>query len=107
MLWELETNRLEVFLTPAPDQAHVGHMVRTVETRNIEWYRELCSRFSANRNSLKGSGKKHDTKVKRQRITELLRRLANGEKFDSKYKEFLIEKAKDMKAMFEYEMKHG
>ena len=106
MLYELEYNRLEVLLVPAPDPAHVGHMVRMVEHCNVDWYRELCGMYKSNRNSRKGRFNKHgDTKIKRQHILSVLRRMANGEEFECKYKEFLVDVAKNMKERFEYEMR--
>ena len=105
MIYELEYNRLEVFLVPAPEPAHVGHMVRAVENRNPDWYRDLCERYQSNRNSRKGRYKKHgDTKIKRQHILSVLRRMANGEVFDCKYKEFLVDVAINMKEQFKFEM---
>jgi hypothetical protein len=41
LLGELESNRLEVILVPAPDPKHTGHMIRAVENRNPGWYSNL------------------------------------------------------------------
>jgi hypothetical protein len=104
MIYELESNRLEVFLTPAPAPAFPGHQIRTVESRNPDWYRDLCDQYQSNRTGRKGRFKKHgDTKIRRQHILSVLRRLANGEDFDSKYKEFLVDVAKNLKEQFEME----
>jgi hypothetical protein len=62
MLDDLEKNFLSVTLVPAPVQHNGGHMVRAVENRNPEWYRE----FFKNRRE----------QVKRSRIVRALKRVA-------------------------------
>ena len=37
----LEKNKLQVILTPAPEPKHQCHKIRVVETQNPSWYREL------------------------------------------------------------------
>lgn len=104
MAWELETKRLTVVLTPAAEQRHVGHMVRTVQASNPEWYKRLCSQYQSNRKARKGRFNKHgDTKVKRRHILYLLKRLAAGKVVDSKYKEFIVAVASNMHEKFETE----
>ena len=39
--WELDHERLQVELTPAPEPMHSGHRVRTVTASNPDWYRDL------------------------------------------------------------------
>src|SRR3989338_7794172 len=41
LLHELEENRLEVVLIPAPDPQHHGHKIRAVQNSNPSWYRTL------------------------------------------------------------------
>lgn len=104
MIYELESNRLEVFLMPAPAPAFPGHQIRAVESQNPEWYRYLCRQYQSNRNSRKGKHKKHgDTKIKRRHILYILQHLADGKTVDSKYKKFLISIAKKMEEEFEEE----
>ena len=86
MLYELETSSLEVVLVPAPAPSYPGHMIRTVQQSNPEWYKALCDKFQSNRNSRKGKYKKHgDTKIKRKHIIYLLKKLSQGIMIKSKY----------------------
>lgn len=45
---DLEQNRLEVILIPAPRPAYFGHMVRVADNENPEWYRELFKKYFPN-----------------------------------------------------------
>jgi len=64
MLFDMEMNRLQVVLVPAPDPHHAGHRVRHVTCQNPEWY----SAFSALR----------DHQVHRGRVEKALRRICSG-----------------------------
>lgn len=64
MLEDLERNFLQVGLVPAPDQQHIGHMVRAVENENPKWYREFV--------------KTANYQVKRFRVVAALKRVVGG-----------------------------
>jgi hypothetical protein len=72
MLHELFDNKLEVVLVPSRVQE--GGLIRTVQWRNPEWYREMCSW------SLRASRKKdkHRTTIKRRTTCSILERIASG-----------------------------
>jgi len=38
---ELRRNKLKVILAPAPNPNHQGHMIRIIENKNPQWYRDL------------------------------------------------------------------
>lgn len=65
---ELETERLVVVLTPAPDPRFSGHCVRTVECRNPAWYRRLAAGF----------WNREGCQLRRSRVERALRRLIDG-----------------------------
>lgn len=90
MWMELDANRLEVILAPSqiPECAADGGKIRVAVSNNIEWYRELCANYPVS-----SSRKKPRTTVKRQEVTRVLSRLANGKKTSSKYKNYLKEVA--------------
>lgn len=93
MYEELASNQLEVGLIPADDKKHYSHCVRAVFQQNPQWYQELCKRYEANRKKPRRSWK-HDTRIKRRHILNILQRLANGESGFSRYEEPLREYAK-------------
>lgn len=64
-LEELSVRRLQVVLVPAPEAHFSGHMVRAVENRNPEWYRDLIGGYP-------------EGFVKRCRIEKALRRVVMG-----------------------------
>lgn len=64
-LRDLEVNKLEVILVPAPSKRFDSHSVRTVVNKNPEWYRELFER----------RGKSW---VKRCRVIKALKRVEQG-----------------------------
>lgn len=39
MLWELQNNRLEVALVPAPEPKFEGHKIRVAISQNCDWFR--------------------------------------------------------------------
>ncbi len=73
MLGELEQQKLEVVLLPAPDPQHQSHMIRAKENTNPEWYQILCSNYPRNRRSR--TDKYTDSYIKRDRIIKCLNRL--------------------------------
>lgn len=74
MLLELEANRLEVVLIPAPEKRHVGHCVRAVQDANPEWYRKFCAEYPSAR-----KGTRIRTRIKRQATINALKRILEGE----------------------------
>lgn len=49
MLYELQSNRLEVILVPQDEPVNVGACIRVAVAFNCQWYRELCDAFESNR----------------------------------------------------------
>jgi len=91
MLFQMETERLEVSLIPHPDieKAQAGAKIRYVENQNPEWYRLLCALYQSTAPRYKRCTKFH-TKIKRQHIMSILERLIKGMNVNSKYAEELI-----------------
>lgn len=90
MLDELESFRLEVQLVPLNPKMrgfNEGGMKRVVANKNARWYRELCAKHLSSR---KRNHRKLDTKIKRQNILRILRRLAEGKPSRSKYAAELV-----------------
>ena len=63
-LEEMDRDRLDVCLAVAPRQTHEGHVIRTVSSRNPEWYREFALRGRC--------------WVKRKRVVKALELIAAG-----------------------------
>jgi len=74
MLFELESNCLEVVLVPASEQRHDGHRARAVQYANAAWYRKFCALYSSNR-----KGSKVRTRIKRRETIAALKRIIEGE----------------------------
>jgi hypothetical protein len=72
---ELEHSRLDVVLSPAPSRNHPCQCVRTVQSRNPDWYRELCR---ARESAAHPRRNRFDTAIKRQHVITGLRRIAAG-----------------------------
>lgn len=79
MAFELETNKLIVIKKPSiyKDQADRGACYRLVESRNPRWYREICGNYSSNRKKPRRKSK-HDTRIKRRTVLNVIERLGNG-----------------------------
>lgn len=79
MLYDLSVNQLIVTKIPSiyKDQAIRGAGIRSVESRNPLWYREICAKYLSNR---KKPRKKQllDTRIKRKNILNILERLGNN-----------------------------
>lgn len=71
LLAQLQSYRLRVVLTPAPDPRHAGHMVRTVTEENCDWYRDLCAEY------VRPNGK---TRIDRHKVERALQRIINNKK---------------------------
>lgn len=65
----------EVILTPAPEPRHAGHMVRTVVSPPLDWYRDLLAQapMPCRRHRLKPG-----SQLKRDRIEHALEQIAAG-----------------------------
>ncbi len=79
----LEQERLVVKLAPAPRQSFDGHMIRVVECRNPQWYRDL---FASRRSG-----------VKRCRIIRALRRVLEGKMDGYGYEKELLDLFKELR----------
>lgn len=84
MLWELETNYLEVVLIPASEQRHSGHCIRAVQNANCGWYKDFCSLFPSGR-----KGRKIRTRIKRRETVRALKKIIAG-KTEGVYVERLL-----------------
>lgn len=82
LLAELESNRLEVAIVPAPHPRHSLHGVRVAVSRNPTWYRRLCALFPSGRNRARALP---DTRIRRAAIVRILSRLAAGAPVRSSY----------------------
>lgn len=93
MLDELEGNRLDVVCTPSifPEIACRGGMIRTVQSRNTDWYRDYCSGWTSSRKRPR-TRKLHDTRIKRRETVYALRGLL-GEGTRSPYANDLLKTA--------------
>jgi len=74
---ELLHTHLDVVLAPAPHPKHPSHRIRIVQSRNPEWYRDLCSRRTSPRKRSR-SGRHHDTDIRRRFVLGSLARLSAG-----------------------------
>lgn len=90
MLDELEEQRLEVVLVPSRrwEEARRGGCIRAVVGRNPEWYRKLCVRHVSSRYR---KSRKPDTRIKRQHVLRVLRRLVAGLPSTSPYVRDLVD----------------
>ena len=89
---DLERNDLVVSLVPAPEPNHVGHCIRVVESRNPEWYRQLCQRHTSHRSP----HHRPRTKWRKRDAIRLCRRLAAGRGTCSAYLDDLIAAAESL-----------
>lgn len=78
-LQDLERERLVVVLVPAPDPHFSGHMIRVVECRNPEWYREFIRTLPQSFDT----GHRH-------RIVRALERIVKGRVKSNGYEERLL-----------------
>lgn len=93
MLFELQNNHLQVVLVKQINPPNPGACIRIVVSRNADWYRKLCSEFESKK---KSKSIKFKTKVKRQRVFNILHRLIHGEEVKSKYAEWIMKYAENM-----------
>ena len=81
---QLKDNRLKVVLIPAPESRHYGHKIRVVESRNMEWYREMYVKYRHFR---------RDRSLKSlQRISRKQDYPASFSSYDSRYRLFILKR---------------
>lgn len=66
-LRELENERLQIILVPAPDPHFSGHCIRVIASTNPRWYRGFVA----------GRWDRRGCQVKRRRVERALRRVAD------------------------------
>lgn len=93
MLYELQTNWLEVVLIPQKDPANADACIRRSISQNVDWYRQLCANHESSGKQSKRR-KKFQTKIKRKDIISTLTRLIGKGECDRKYADELVEIAK-------------
>lgn len=77
MLQDLECERLEVILVPAPERrVHRWQAVRAVFGRNPAWYRELAATFQRTRRVR--TARKSDPRFKRADVVDVIQRLLSS-----------------------------
>jgi hypothetical protein len=77
MLQDLECERLEVILVPAPERrVHRWQAVRAVFGRNPAWYRELAATYQRTRRVR--TARKSDPRFKRADVVDVIQRLLSG-----------------------------
>lgn len=90
MLYELQTNHLEVILVPQDDPANVGACNRLAVGFNCEWYRQLCDDYESHR---RRKYKKFKTRIKRKHIEFVLQKMIAGVPVQSKYCKWITDYA--------------
>lgn len=100
MLYELESNYLEVILIPQRDPSNVGACNRAAISQNCQWYRDICGDYESRR---KCQYRKFKTKIRRQSIRRILIRLIDGKPSTSKYVEWIINYAEKQKRNIDVE----
>lgn len=91
MLAELESNRLTVVLVPQKRFTNSGGCIRVAVTVNAPWYRELCAGYASMRRRKNAA---FDTRVKRENIARVLRRLIEAGESRSGYVSHLLHLAR-------------
>jgi len=96
MLFELQTNELQVCLVPGDnlDAVKDGKMVRAAVGTNPGWCQELCLLNPCTRIKSRTTRKDH-TKVKRQYIIKVLEIMIKNQRSRSAYAEYLLGIAAD------------
>jgi len=85
MLAGLESHRLHVILVPLnPSKRNYneGGMRRVAADKNPRWYSQFCYNHPSSRGTRRGGS---DTRIRRQNILRILRRLCAGQSSRSKY----------------------
>lgn len=95
MLEELDNTGLEVELIPFNDYecAMRGGCIRVAVSHNVDWYRNLCATFQSGRRRRRMDD--NDTRIKRQSIRRILKRLSLELPTTSMYTEHLVDIAKE------------
>lgn len=80
MLYELESNRLEVCLIPCSgvhfDPRNMKK-VRVAISQNCKWYRDFCDSYTSGRKRPRNRSK-HDTLIKRRSTIQGLNKIVSG-----------------------------
>lgn len=71
----LPDKRLDVCLGSAPKRRFTGHMIRVVNERNPQWYRDLCADYPSSRRIRRC---KFDTVIRRQGVIRALQEISDG-----------------------------
>lgn len=90
MLNDLESHQLQVILVPLNPRLRNytdGGCKQVVADKPPHWYRSFCGRHPSSRGVRKG---KFDTRIRRQDVLRILRRLCAGLSSRSKYAEELV-----------------
>lgn len=85
LLNQLESHQLHVMLVPLNPRMrnyNDGGMKRVLVDQNPIWYRRLCADHVSSRAIRRG---KYDTRIRRQNILRVLRRLCANQQSRSKY----------------------
>lgn len=83
LLAELESHQLQVCLAPSKRHDRRDHdMIRVCLDKNPRWYSKLCYDNPSSRGVRRGGP---DTRIRRQNILRVLRRLCSGQPSRSKY----------------------
>ncbi len=85
LLMDLESNRLEVQLVPLNPRLRNWNehgCKRVLTGKSPRWYANLCAAHPSSRGVRRG---KFDTKIRRQNIERILRRMVAGQSTCSKY----------------------
>lgn len=100
LLYELESQCLDVVLVPRPDDdTHGRCKIRVAQESNPDWYRDFCAEYESRRTRPRMRRHKLDTKIKRQHTVAALERFLAG-KIESEYVDrllpFIAERAKEL-----------
>lgn len=101
MAWQVSPSgeRLEVVLIPSDDRCPThqrGRMVRQVTQKNAEWYRDFVNSYEASRSTPRNR-RKHDTRIKRKNVYDVLTSMLRRGYATSSYGHKLIELAREEK----------
>lgn len=80
MLYELESNRLEVCLIPCSGEHFDPRnmkKIRVAVSQNCKWYRDFCDSYTSGRKRPRNRSK-HDTLIKRRESISALKKIISG-----------------------------
>lgn len=82
LLCELEANPLVTILAPCKRPCNEGGCIRVNVSQPPRWYRAMCAKFPSSRGVRRG---KHDTRIRRANVLQLLNTLITKDRSRSKY----------------------